>query len=162
MLSLIVLQIFRNRHLFELLDASCTRLGALLNCSGSDLALVPNSTTATNAVLRDVPLTGDDAVLSYSIGYGAVARTLAYNYDGMRATGRGVPLDAVVPLALPMSEEQIVDATKAKIAEVRAAGKKVKLAIVDTISSMPSACLPWERLVKLFRDEGILSFVRAQ
>jgi selenocysteine lyase/cysteine desulfurase len=155
-------QLFRNRHLFGLLDASCNRLGALLNCAGSDLALVPNATTATNAVLRDVPLSSADAVLSYSTGYGAVTRTLAYTYDTHRAAGREAPLDAVVQLSLPMSEQEIVDATKAKIEEVRTQGKKVKLAIVDTISSMPSACMPWERLVALFREEGVLSFVRAK
>jgi hercynylcysteine S-oxide lyase len=65
-----------------------------------------------------------------------------------------------VHLAYPVSHAAVIEATRKAIAEANAAGGgKIRLAFFDAISSNPGVVVPWEELVRLFRSEGILSYV---
>ena len=62
-----------------------------------------------------------------------------------------------VPLVYPVSHADLINATEKAIAEANATGGgKIRLALFDSISSNPGVIVPWEELVALFRENGIL------
>lgn len=133
-------------------------MSTILNCSADDVVLIPNSTTGTNAVLRDIPFAKGDGVLLLSIGYGAVERTVAYVADACAA--HGIELKSVVvSIALPVTDDELLERIQQAIAKAKEEGVKIRVGIVDAITSMPAAVLPWEKVCKLFKEHGILSLV---
>ena len=58
-----------------------------------------------------------------------------------------------------MEDDWLVSEFKKKVAEVKKAGKRVKVAVFDTVVSMPGLRMPFERLVEECREEGVLSLV---
>ena len=59
----------------------------------------------------------------------------------------------------PVEDDDLVDSFETKIKEIQASGRKVRLALFDTISSMPALRVPFERLVQKCKDLGVLSFL---
>lgn len=142
----------------EMLSESRAKVAKILNCPAKNVVLVPNSTTGTNAVLRDLVYQSDDAILFPSIGYGAVGKNIDYLVDTEKL--RGVRLHKVpVPLTMPMSKPDILQALKRAIDEAQGQGKRIRIAIIDTISSRPGLRLPWEEMVGILRERQILSLV---
>ena len=151
-------QLFRKVYMNEMLSVSRAKVAKILNCPAKNVVLVPNSTTGTNAVLRDLVYQSDDAILFPSIGYGAVGKNIDYLIDTEKL--RGVRLHKVpVPLTMPMSKPDILQALKRAIDEAQGQGKRIRIAIIDTISSRPGLRLPWEEMVGILRERQILSLV---
>lgn len=109
-------------------------------------------------MLRDIPFGKGDGILLLSVGYGAVERTVAYVADTAAAHGVEVK-SVVVPIALPLTDEALLEQLQKAIAKAKQEGTRIKVGIVDAITSMPAAVLPWEKVCKLFKEEGILSLV---
>ncbi len=149
--------VYRRVTIFEHLRTARERLGKLLNAPPDCLALIANATTGTNAVLRDFPWQEGDAILALSTLYPAVARTIAWVQDHCAHA----PKVITVPVTYPCTHDSVVSAVEAKIAELKSTGElhKVKLGIIDTVSSKPGVRVPWERLCRLFREHQILSLV---
>ncbi|KAK4406873.1 L-cysteine desulfhydrase [Sesamum angolense] len=62
----------------------------------------------------------------------------------------------VVHLPFPVnSDEEIIAEFRKGLARGRANGKKVRLAIIDHITSMPCVVIPARELVKICREEGV-------
>jgi len=120
---------------------------------------VNNATTATNAVLRDIHWEKNDAILVLSTVYGAVERTLQYLYE----THPSNPTTVMVEINYPMKHDEVVKAVEEVVSKTKKEGKvKLRLGIVDAITSAPGVIVPWERLVKVLRDQGIMSFVSSR
>ncbi|CEH14612.1 Cysteine desulfurase NFS1 [Ceraceosorus bombacis] len=142
----------------ELSQSALSRLSKMLNCPTSTLALIPNATTATNAVLRDLYFQDGDGILTLNVGYGAVNKTLSYVYE--THTNLKTKLhDVLVPIKLPASDDEILRTVEESIVAATAKQIKIRLGIFDAISSMPGIKLPWVELVQLLRKHDILSFV---
>lgn len=124
------------------------------------LARVPNATAGVNVVLRSLSTVyqKNDKLLYYSTTiYDACAATLQYIVD----THPHLNLSLVaIPLVYPVTHEAILATTAKVIAAENAKGNgKIRLALFDAISSMPGVIVPWEDLVLLFRQQGILRCV---
>lgn len=119
-----------------------------LNCPYRNLALVTNATTAVNTVLRSIPFSKGDVVAIPSTTYGACANTVKFLAETI-----GIEI-VVVNLALPMLHEAIVDAFRQTFD-----AQKVKLALFDTVSSMPGAKMPYLELTRLCKEYNVLSMV---
>ncbi|KAI1265693.1 putative aminotransferase family protein [Xylariaceae sp. FL1019] len=115
----------------------------LLNCATEDLVFVPNATTGTDTILKNLVWEKGDVILMYEVVYDSVQAGVAYLEDMF-----GVSDDALI--------QTLVDAVR----EVNARpGQRVRLAIIDTIVSMPGIRIPFERLVSALQAEGPLVHV---
>ncbi|GAA5974609.1 hypothetical protein JCM11641_007022 [Rhodosporidiobolus odoratus] len=140
-----------------------TRLGHLVGCDTDDLVMVGNATLGINTVLRSLTTEWkkDDRLLYISTSiYNACAATLQYIVD----THPHLSLSLLpVPITYPISHDAYVDQVRRAIEEAESdgTGRKVRLALVDAISASPGVVVPWERLVKLFREKEVLSLIDA-
>ncbi len=134
----------------ERVRAVAARLAAFLGASASDLVLVDNATTGVNAVLRSLSLGPGDAIVTTSLVYGAVARTLEH----VEATtgARVVTIDVPFPLEDPA---QVVEAV------ARAWPADARLAVLDHITSVTGLVLPIAELVALCHERGVPVLVDA-
>jgi selenocysteine lyase/cysteine desulfurase len=123
---------------------------------------MPNATTGVNTVLHNIVWNPDakDEILQLNIIYGACGNTTEYicestaiNYD------QGIVNTREIKLIFPLSDADIIAAFKSAIQESRAAGRRPRVAIFDTIVSIPGVRLPFESLTKLCRSENVLSLI---
>lgn len=136
-----------------LLDASRTALATLLHAPSDEIVLVPNATTGINTVLRSLRFDAGDAIVYYSFIYGACERTVEY----VCAT---TPARAVrIELTFPCEDDDVVAALENAVKETEAKGGRVRVAVFDTVVSMPGVRLPFERLVEKCKELGVLSCV---
>ena len=146
------------RYEFQpLLNASRSELANLVGCDVSDLVLVPNATSGVNAVLRGMNGRWEDgdAILVYSTVYGAVGQGVAYIVDSNPTFNLRV---INVELSYPVSDDEFLDATRKALDQAEG---KVRLAVIDGLSSVPGVRVPWERTVALLRERGVISVVDA-
>ncbi len=125
-----------------------------------DLVFVSNATSGVNAALRGLngSWANGEAILVYDTVYGACGKTAQYIVD----SNPNYELKLIkVPLSYPLSHDEVVAKTKQAISDAQAQGVKIRVGIVDAISSIPGVIVPWERIVELFREHQILSLVDA-
>ncbi|KIY01357.1 uncharacterized protein Z520_02909 [Fonsecaea multimorphosa CBS 102226] len=146
----------------HLLRKSRALLADMLRCPVDELVLCANVTTATNTVLQNLPWEEGDKIVYTSGVYGALEKTIDYIVESTPAESVRIELD------LPQSDDKIVDLFRRTLTEEKrkceqAGGKggRVRLAVFDTIVSMPGLRVPFERLVQVCRQEGVLSLVDA-
>lgn len=146
-----------------LLNSNRAAAASLLNAPLDDLVFVPNATTGINTVLRGLPPSfwsadGNDEILYFGTIYGACGKTVAYIQDSTQGRVRGRSIE----LTYPISDAAIVRKFRDAVATARQAkegGKRPRLAIFDTVSSVPGVRFPFEQLVATCRELGILSLV---
>jgi selenocysteine lyase/cysteine desulfurase len=115
-----------------------------------------------NTVLRNLTYKPDDVLIAYSTSYGSVLQTLRYLCDA----NPGVTLE-VIPLEFPectheeilRRTEEVVKKYNKKRGEEGEGGGRVKMVMIDGMSSMPGVVMPWRGLAALARDYGALSVV---
>ena len=70
-----------------------------------------------------------------------------------------VILDPVYPISDDDLVAMIEEAILKEEAKAGVTGGKIKLAVIDAISSMPGVRVPFERIIKLLREHQILSLI---
>ena len=65
----------------------------------------------------------------------------------------------MVNIKWPCEDDELIAAFEKTVQDVRATGKNPRLAIFETVSSMPGVRLPFKELTKKSKELGILSFV---
>lgn len=89
----------------------------------------------------------------FSTIYGACEKTVAYVTEN-------TPAQSVkVEYTFPVEDDWLVAEYEKKVKEVEAKGGKVKIAIFDTVVSMPGVRLPFERLTAKSKELGVLSCI---
>lgn len=145
-------------HLQKRILHSRTIIKDLINAEHVDeVSLVDNATTAAAIVLQHVGwafaegrFQKGDAVVMLHCAFQAVKKSIEAYVT--RAGGSVI----VVHLPFPLrSEEEIVVEFRKALAKGKANGKKVRLAIIDHITSMPCVVVPVRDLVKICREEGV-------
>ncbi|KAF8978455.1 hypothetical protein BGZ46_006457 [Entomortierella lignicola] len=133
-----------------------SQLAEFMNCDTDELALVQNTTTGVNAVLRSLEFSPGDKILQLSTGYVSVDKTVHYICD----THKGVNI-LEVPVVMPMSDHEIVYKIEKTIQEhlAKKDGTRIRLAVIDWISSVPAVVHPIKALIDTLQSYGILVFV---
>ncbi|QRG36729.1 hypothetical protein FDK38_001086 [Candidozyma auris] len=126
------------------------RVAPILHTAPENLALLENATTGLNAVFNSLNLRKGDIVALPVTTYGACQKIVQFYHDY-----RGVELQ-LVEVAYPVSDAELV-AKFRKVFETH----KVKVALFDTVVSMPGVKVPWEQLVALCKNFGVISVVDA-
>lgn len=126
----------------------------LLHCPVDELVFVPNATTGTDTVLKNLVWQSGDVILCYEVIYGSVALGLSWLTET-----KGVEVE-IVRVEFPLSDDDLVKAMVSAAVNINAKeGKRVRLAIIDTIVSVPGMRVPFERLVPALQAEGAMVIV---
>jgi selenocysteine lyase/cysteine desulfurase len=137
----------------KLLDKSRGALAELLNAPAETIVFVPNATTGVNTVLRNLVFEPGDKILYTASIYGACEKAIQYVTET-------TPAGSVrIDYTLPVEDDWLVEEFRKKITEARSAGDRIKVAVFDTVVSMPGVRLPFERLVELCKELGVLSLI---
>ncbi|KAI0905856.1 aminotransferase family protein-like protein [Ustulina deusta] len=143
------------------LRESRAAIADILNCETDDLVFVPNATTGSDTVFKNLKWEPGDVILVYEVVYESARGGLAWLEETF-----GVRVE-VVPLKIPLTDAELVDAVIGAARRINqnqdlGDGKvreRVRLAIVDTIVSMPGLRIPFEILVPALQAEGALVLV---
>ncbi|PSN71439.1 PLP-dependent transferase [Corynespora cassiicola Philippines] len=139
----------------KLLDVSKEAVAKILKAPVSTLVFTPNATTGVNTVLRNLKFEPGDHILTFSTIYGACDKTVVYITET-------TPAEQVkVEYLYPVEDDWLVAEFKRKVEEVKKAGGKVKIAILDTVVSNPGVRVPFQRLIQACKEEGVMSLVDA-
>ncbi len=129
------------------LRTAASDLAAFVNAGHDQLAFIENATVGVQAVLRSVDLGPGDRVLITDHTYNAIRLQVEARCAETGAT----PL--VVKIPIPASAESVVEAFREALIA------KVRLAIVDHITSPTALLMPLDRIVPLLRGSGALVLV---
>ncbi|EJD49577.1 PLP-dependent transferase [Auricularia subglabra TFB-10046 SS5] len=141
----------------ELLVQAREAVAKFLNVPDVDeCVLVINATSGINHVMRNIEWNAGDVIVGNATTYGAIALTMQYTHDV-----RPHPEISNVTWTFPTTHDEIVAKFRAHLKSIkRHEGQKV-VAIIDAISSAPGAVFPWERMVKVCKEENVWSVVDA-
>ncbi|KAF1832039.1 PLP-dependent transferase [Decorospora gaudefroyi] len=135
------------------LDEAREAMSKLLNTPASTLVFVPNASTGVNTVLRNLVFAPGDHILIFSTIYGACEKTVSYITET-------TPAESVkVEYTYPVEDQWLVDSFEKKVKEVEGKGGRVKIAIFDTVVSMPGVRMPFEQLTAKSKELGVLSCI---
>lgn len=136
-----------------LLDESRKAIAPLLRVAPNEFVFVPNATTGVNTVLRNLKFEEGDVIVHLSTIYDSCEATVT-------AIGELTPLRPLgIPVTYPIEDADLVTKFKEGIVQAQKEGKNVKIAIFDTVSTFPGVKLPWEDLVAVCKELGVLSLV---
>jgi selenocysteine lyase/cysteine desulfurase len=125
----------------------------LLNTPSSTLVFIPNATTAINIVLRNLVFQPGDHILYFATIYGACEKTIEYITETTPASS------VKITYTYPIEDDELIAEFTRKVREVEASGGRVKIAIFDTVVSMPGVRVPFERLTRACKEAGVLSCI---
>ncbi|OCB85273.1 PLP-dependent transferase [Sanghuangporus baumii] len=132
------------------------RVAALVGADTDECVIVPNATHGVNTVLRNFALNEGDIVVINDVTYNAVSRTVQYLKDVNPQITQ-----SIFALAFPTTPAIIIDAFRAHLKGLpRKSGCKI-IAIIDSIASIPGALMPWKELVKICKEEDVMSVIDA-
>ena len=137
-----------------MLDQSRAAIASFLDVPVDEVVFVPNATTAIHVVLENLRFEKGEVILHLSSLYGSIAKMIEYIHET-----RGVE-SINVAVEYPINDDVLISQFKKAIESVNSSKRqRVKVAIFDTVSSLPGVRVPWERLVEVCREEKILSLV---
>nr|XP_039255935.1 hercynylcysteine sulfoxide lyase-like isoform X1 [Styela clava] len=132
-------------------DASLTAAAEFLGVKKSNLVLVDNVTTGVNTVVKCLKFEPGDQILIHTHTYNAVKNIADEQEDFIK----GVKVvTAEIPLPIK-SEDDLVDVFRKALDE----NPKIKLAVLDHITSPSAIIFPVEKLSKLCRERGVLTLI---
>ncbi|XP_043697049.1 probable L-cysteine desulfhydrase, chloroplastic [Telopea speciosissima] len=150
---------FYYNHLKKGIFESRTVIRDLINADDVDeVSIVDNATTAVAIVLQQIcwefvegRFQRGDAVVMLHFAHGSVKKSIQ-TYLVSHAGASVIE----VQLSLPVnSNEEIIVEFRKALEKGKSNGKKVRLAVIDHITSMPSVLIPIKELVKICREEGV-------
>ncbi|KAI1413889.1 PLP-dependent transferase [Hypoxylon sp. FL1857] len=141
----------------DILNESREAVAKLLNAPTDTVVFVSNATTGVNTVLRNITWNDDrkDEILSFNTIYGACGKTIDYIVD----SGLGRVSSREILITYPSEDEEIIAAFKGALADSARDGKRARICVFDTVSSLPAVRMPFEEIAKVCKEEGILSLV---
>lgn len=114
----------------------------------NNLALVKNTTTGINGILRALQFKPSDEIIITSLIYGAIENATRHIAEPQGA--KVIKIDFRFPNPSP---EQCIEALD------KAITPKTKLAIFDHIASFPGLVLPIKELADVCRKKGVISII---
>ncbi|KAI2622002.1 PLP-dependent transferase [Hypomontagnella submonticulosa] len=137
----------------RLLREAREAVAPLLGAETDEVVFVPNALTAINTVLRNVTYQDGDIILYFSTIYDACLKTIESLEETTGVRGH------CIELTYPVEDDEILDRFHTAIREIQRKGKSVKLAMFDTVLTFPGVRFPWESLVPICKEYGILSCI---
>ena len=137
----------------KLLESARGAMASFLHVPAHEVVFLQNATTGINTVLRSLVFKQGDVILHFSTIYGACEKTVEYICETTPAESSNVKLE------YPVGDDEVLAKFAEALEKLNADGKKVRVAIFDTISALPGVVVPWEKLVEICKKHGVLSLV---
>jgi selenocysteine lyase/cysteine desulfurase len=118
-------------------------------------AVVPNATTGINTVLRNMEFAPGDVIIYFATTYGSIWKTATYITETTPAE------EYKILYEYPVSDAVLVQKFENAIRELRNKGKNPRIAVIDTVVSMPGLRVPFEKLVEVCKREKVWSMMDA-
>lgn len=128
-------------------------MATYLNVPTNEIVYVKSATVAINTVLRNLSFGPQDMIVYFSTIFSACEKTIQSVMETTQLKARKIQC------VLPMSHDDIVAKFEQTVQQAKEEGFKVRIAIFDTISSMPGVRFPFERLTEICREHGVLSCI---
>ncbi|KAJ3565042.1 hypothetical protein NPX13_g7640 [Xylaria arbuscula] len=127
----------------------------LLGADAEEVVFVPNALTGINTVLRNLSYVEGDVILYFSTIYGGCLKTVLSLEETTPV--RGHCIDVVYPI----EDDDILHKVKIALAHLQQQGRRVVLALFDTVLTFPGVRFPWESLVHFYKQHGIMTCIDA-
>lgn len=121
-----------------------------------EIVFVANATLGVNVVLRNLVYGPKDVIIYFDTIYGGCEKTVLSVVETTPARARRVDYQFGVD-----SHDVIVANFKKVVEEIRKEGLVPKVAVFETIVSMPGVRFPFEKLVAASKELEVLSLVDA-
>lgn len=140
-----------------LLDESREAVAKILRAPVETVVFVSNATVGVNTVFRNLQWDDDkkDEILYFSNIYGGCGKTIDYIVD----TRYGRVSSREIPLEFPIDDEEVVTRFRAAVKTSEAEGKRPKVCMFDTVSSMPGTRFPFEAITAACKELGVMSLI---
>ena len=137
-----------------LLDAARASIAEQLKVPVDECVFTQNATSGVGVVLRNLVYERGDVIIYFDTIYGACEKLIASLIETTpNLVARKVRYE------LPCTHDIIVNNFLQLVKQVRSDGMKPKVALFDTIVSMPGVRFPFERLTAECKKAGILSCI---
>lgn len=135
-----------------LIDRSRSAVAQLINADVNNVVLIPNASTGVNTVLRNLAYKPGDKIVYLGTTYPACEKAVLHLVDTYVPEGG---LECIkVEVEYPVSSDEILRRFEDAISQ-----KGVRIALFDTISSLPALRLPFEKMVALCKKYNVLSLI---
>ncbi|KAI1419420.1 pyridoxal phosphate-dependent transferase [Xylaria sp. FL1777] len=140
-----------------ILDECRAAMAKFVNAPNDTIVFVPNATTGVNTVLQNLTWDDDgkDEIIYFSTVYGSCGKNIDYVVDNSRGKVSSRPIN----VSYPCEDEEIIQAFHAALDSSTSAGKRAKVCLLDTVSSLPGVYFPFEAITKACRAAGVLSLL---
>ena len=139
---------FMTKIIWENLKISRDTLGKFLGCSGEDLILFPNPTTAVNNIIENLNLSQNDEVLMTQHEYGALVRAW------LRSSKKNNFLIIQQHIDLPLhSKNMFVNQFLSGVTE------NTKVIFISQITSQTGLIFPVKEVCDYARQKGIITII---
>ncbi len=135
------------------LDASREAVAKILKAHYSDLVFVSNATVAINTVFRNLSYQPGDYILYFGTIYSGCEKMVAYLTETTPVQG------VKISYTYPVEDDWLVSEFRKTVQSVKDKGGRVKIAIFDTVNSVPGARMPFEQLTAACKELGVLSYI---
>lgn len=134
----------------RLLEESHAAMAEFLRTSTDELAFVENTTMAIDGLLRTLQFQPGDLILYFDT-------THDHTKNIITRTVESTPAGAVqLHNTYPVTDREILQLFRTALTNHRG---QVKIAILDTVTALPAARLPFESLIEVAREEGVLTLL---
>lgn len=139
-------------NLLPEMERALAPIAKYVGTTKENITFVHNATQGVNIVLRSLGLEKGDIVLYLSTVYAGVKILLDFLHEK-----NCVELFCVD--YLPGPDELLVGAVQRALIALESDGKRVKVAVVDAISSIPGLIIPYEKLAELLKAHGAIVLI---
>lgn len=117
-----------------------------------------NATDGVNTVLRNLKWVADgkDVIFHFNTTYEACINAVDYLVDYF---GSDKLSAKPIQLTYPVEDDEVIQAFRNAVEEVKEQGKRPRLAMYDVVSSRPGVKFPWEKMTAVCKELGIQSLV---
>ncbi|KAF2479710.1 pyridoxal phosphate-dependent transferase [Neohortaea acidophila] len=136
-----------------LLDEAREAIASYVHAPVETCVFVPNATTGINTILRNLVYQPGDIIIYFDTVYGSCEKTIRYITETTPAEA------AKIKYKYPVSDDFLCNALESTIASLRREGKNPRLALFDTIVSLPGVRMPFERLTSICKAGKVLSLI---
>jgi selenocysteine lyase/cysteine desulfurase len=154
---------FMRYESIPLLDTARAEIATYLSAPTSEIVFVQNASTGINTILRNLTYSSTDVILYFDTLYPACEKTLLSLLESLpeafRPQLRKIGHGQRAGFSLPCTHSDILNSFSQTISRCIYDNLTVRLALFDTISSLPGVRFPFERLVTMCREYNILSCI---